>query len=191
MASDRGVCYAQVEQQAMHNATGASRHGDTLVLETARAGPVHFVSTTGDPETSTRYLFRERQDVLGFFLVEIMHYESAGFALVSTATGRTTWLTDVPVASPDGSRLLVAAMDLESCEEDTGLWVYRIQADTLGEEFGMDLNGCDAPWGPKAATWPSPSLIQFTRVERSAGGRFVERPATLAFQAGRWRLTIP
>jgi hypothetical protein len=149
-----------VEARLVAEAGGRVRRtGARLELRGADTVVAEFTDQTAEGEEFVRYryggwLARAAQHVV---LVDL--YEGAGVVAVDGRTGRMAELLGRPELSPDGARVAAANADLVAAYTDSGLQVWRVTAEGLELEWGLDGGG---RWGGSAARWLAPDRLAFT-----------------------------
>jgi len=173
-----------------HDSVHAHRSGDSLVLMLANKR-VRVLADSGEEAESVHFSYRGYLPTLGVHVVHEQYYEGSAFTLVSARTGRSRYVPEEPVLSPDGRRLASA---IAAAGEDFTLNKLMIlrgagEADTLVLELDLEPKtfGFDRP------RWVDDSTIDVTRVvprEDSPDG--VRTPARARYRAGKWQVdTMP
>jgi hypothetical protein len=144
-----------------------------------------FTDRSGEMEVAN---FRYLGMVPGvpFHAVSASYYEATGVFLVHDSTGRRTGLDALPVASPDGREVVVPSMDLNQIVRANGIFIYRVEGDTLIETWRYET----MEWGPQQATWPLPDTIYIVKAVPVEGhpDRTKEVPSYIARAGSRWVL---
>jgi hypothetical protein len=182
-------CARVIERSILaHDTVHARRSGDSLVLALANKR-VRVLADSGEEAESVHFSYRGYLPTLGVHVVHEQYYEGSAFNLVSTRTGRSQFVPEEPVLSPDGRRLASA---ISAAGEDYALnklLVLRGAGDTLVLELDLEPKtfGFDRP------RWVDDSTIDVMRVtpkEDSPDG--TRTPARARYRAGKWRVdTIP
>ena len=181
------------EPAALRASAGRVRRaGDTLRIVTAGRAWVTLVDHPADDADYLRHTYLGMLSDAPFHRVLLSRFEERAYLLVHAATGRAFEVDITPVASPDGTRLVTASMDLVSGHDPTRLVVWRLAGparDSAVEEFAHEPER----WGPSDARWQGPDTIAFTahhvgddapRPIRRTAGRLVR-------VGGQWRLVAP
>jgi hypothetical protein len=159
-ARDKEACYRRIEVEAIRGDSQVARHGDTLIIQPSSGARLRLVNNLNQDEGFRRYIFRERNEALRVYLIEVAGYESEGFDLVSMVTGHTNSIANVPLMSSDGTHFVFASSHPGNCEERTEIRIGALDGDSLRTEYVL-RHACGEPWGPIRATWASPNVVAF------------------------------
>lgn len=144
-----------------------------------------FTDRSGEMEVANfRYL--GRVPGIPFHAVTANYYEATGVFLVHDSTGRRTGVYALPVASPDGREVVVPSMDLLQIVRTNGIFIYRVEGDTLIETWRYET----MDWGPQEAIWQLRDTIYILKAVplEDHPDRTREVPAYIAREGARWVL---
>jgi hypothetical protein len=171
----------------LHDPSGMSptRVDSNLRIPLKNGSAALFTDRSGEMEVAN---FRYEGVVprIPFHAVSASYYEATGVFLVHDSTGRRTGVYALPVASPDGREVVVASMDLLQIVRTNGIFIYRVEGDTLVETWRHET----MDWGPKEAIWQLRDTIYILKAVPVGGhpDRTREVPAYIAREGGRWVL---
>jgi hypothetical protein len=168
-----GVCTNENEAEALACARGrAWRHEDTLFVR-PDSGPVityrehpSTISPEGVEGTDAAS-YQYVGAVVGrpglYHLVRERLYEMENLMALNGRTGRHEVILDLPLLSPDGTRLAASTPMMECEQGDSGLEVWRMTDSTLVNEFRILPLDCShyTGWAPSEVTWISPDTLRF------------------------------
>ena len=164
--SGQGIAYFEriPEEQLITSSDARAFRPDssTLCILTAEGDTVTFSDSPEIEDISffSMYTLVARLQEQDYWIVQLSGHEWAEYLLVSGRNGSYSRAISVPVASPDGSRLLCAYRDIIACFVDNGIQIWRIDPDSLALEY----SALDANWGPSGAEWVDDSAIVFDRI---------------------------
>ncbi len=153
-------CLREVESRLVAGAAGRARRlGARLELRAADTVVAEFADQTAEGEEFVRYRYGGWLARAAQHVVMVDLYEGAGVVAVDGRTGRIAELLGRPELSPDGARVAAANVDLAAAYTDSGLQVWRVTAEGLELEWGLDGGG---RWGGSAPRWLAPDRLAFT-----------------------------
>jgi hypothetical protein len=119
------------------------------------------LNDTGKPEDGSdiRFSFRDHLETIGYFLLHRQAYEGADYVLVHARTGRRFFLQDVPVVSPDRSRIVTASAGLSGGYAANAVQIWELRTD--GPRLEFDLRPED--WEPSAVEWLDDRTIRLKK----------------------------
>lgn len=167
----------------------AVRHGDTLVLALSGGSTLRLVDDTTEGDRYVRYIYRGPLSGTRLHMIEAGFYESGVYLLVDDTTGHKTFVDDAPIASPNGTLVAVASMDMEAGYEPNRLTLYATSADSLSQVWRQESK----EWGPEGIAWHgNDSLMVVQAFPTDSGpGSYTHRTAWLLRAGKRWSLTSP
>ena len=175
---DPTQCLREVEARLVAEAAGRTRRSGTrLELRAGDSVIAEFADQTAEGEEFVRYRYGGWLARAAQHVVMVDLYEGAGVVAVDGRTGRIAELLGRPELSPDGARVAAANVDLAAAYTDSGLQVWRVTAEGLELEWGLDGGG---RWGASAPLWLAPDRLAFTfHTLDPATMELQGRPATL------------
>ncbi len=134
----------------------------TLCILTTDGDTVTFTDVTDMDEICYFSVFTlaDRLPEQDYWVVQLSGHEWAEYFLVSGKNGSYSSAISVPVASPDGTRLLCAYRDIIAAFVDNGIQIWRIDPDSLALEY----SALNEDWGPSDVEWIDDSSIVFDRI---------------------------
>jgi hypothetical protein len=145
-----------------------SREKTKLVIHLPQGQSSIFENPIDDEESrQPSYWLDDYLPKISGAIIHINVGESSRKILVNTITGQVTKIGGTPMLSPDGSRLLVYAMEIEFNFENY-LAVYRVNSNKLEVEFDAGSAKFDGfsfftEWGPSDVRWLSPTEVGFNK----------------------------
>jgi hypothetical protein len=194
-------CSDTSETAALRCSKGAAtRRGDTLLIGLSGVGAVHRADNLDGGEMYMRFQYFGRlgggSGTPAFHVIDFAGYESGAVELINAATGDSLMLPGYPILSPDASRFVATAWNLETCEGVNQIDVWRITGDEPVREWTIEPYDCTRSdgWWPTDVAWRSADTIFFLRhtlpadSARRAHGESDTTRAMLIHRATGWAL---
>jgi hypothetical protein len=105
------------------------------------------------------YSFRDYLPNLGYFLVHVQLWEGEGYMLVNDRTGKKYHLDDLPIISPDRTRLVTLSYDLDARYNPNAIKVWRLSPEKLVLEYSLEPKD----WGPAGGAWLDHQTVSLTK----------------------------
>ena len=125
----------------------ATRDRDRLKLTLKNGKAVVLKNTAGVSGVS--YSFRDYLQGLGYFLVHVQLCEGDAYLMVNDQTGQRQFIHDLPIISPDKTRLVTISMDLEAQYNPNAIQIWRLAPGKMVREWSREIKG----WGPAGGAW--------------------------------------
>ena len=179
-------CAKAIERSQLRKAANASvamrtRNGVRVRLRSGRWLTVSDVEKEGDEAAVVKYNFRDYLRDIGYFLLHRQYYEGDDYLLIHDTTGRQSELQDLPVTSPDKSRLVTASNGISGGYNANGVQIWRLTKDGAVLEQSFDVKG----WAPSNPVWTNNQEI---RLVRTFPGSYKKEPIVLRFSQQRWEM---
>jgi hypothetical protein len=158
----------------------AERHADSLLV-----GRVLFVDDTTRPDGWRRHAYDGPIGTTPFHGVRVSWPEARGYTLVNPRTGAQARLQARPLASPRGTRLATASLDLEAGFDPNALAILHPDGDTVAVAWET------APdqWGPDSIDWRGEDTLHVVqRWVTGTPGTYERREALVVRRDGAWTL---
>ncbi len=97
----------------------------------------------------TEYSFLGHLPKPDYFVLHAQFVEGNAIRLVNARTGWSVFVDDLPVPSPDATRLVTASLALEAAFNPNRLAVWIVDADTIKREWALEPQ----EWGPAEPQW--------------------------------------
>ena len=158
------------------------RSGDSLILSFG-GKRVRVLADSGEDAESVHFSYRSWIPTLGVFVVHEQYYEGTAFNLVSARSGRSQYVPEEPVVSPNGRKLVSASVEEEEGYSPNRLVILRATGDTLA--FELDLT--PETYGFEHPKWVDDSTLDLMRVTPSDTSPKGTRSGVRArYRAGKW-----
>jgi len=183
-------CAPVIERVQLPKYPQVTRRKGELKLSLSTGKKVVFTDRQQDPEDNEaqHYFFRDYLRSLGYFLVQALLYENAAYYMVNDQTGEKSFLPDLPILSPDKTRLVTIRYDLVYLPRNT-IQIWRFAPGGLIKEWEFDAQD---EWGPAGGVWLDNNTISFTKkiLKRDnirPGLGCIEVPMILKKGPGGWK----
>jgi hypothetical protein len=149
----------QLARPELARMAARTRVGLQLRLLDGRARTLADAGTLDDIDL-VRFTFRDYLKDIGYFIVHRQHYETTDYVLVHAQSGREFAIEDLPVVSPDRTRLVTALAGLSGMSAGNGIQIWRLEPDGLRLEF--ELRPDD--WEPADLQWEGAQAIRLRKL---------------------------
>jgi hypothetical protein len=161
-----------------------ARDQDRLKLTLKNGKTVILKNTPGVSGVS--YSFRDYLPDLGYFLVHVQLWEGDAYLMVNDRTGQRRFIHDLPIISPDKTRLVTISMDLEAQYNPNAIQVWRLTPGKMVREWSRDIKG----WGPAGGAWLDNDTISLIKkIPKGDYSGYVDVPLLLKKGPDGWKLT--
>jgi hypothetical protein len=156
-----------------------------LTLKTGRT--VLLKDTPG--VTGVAYSFRDYLRDLGYFLVHVQLFEGDGYLMINDRTGRRYSIHDLPMVSPDRTRLATLSLDLEAGYNPNAIQIWRLTPAAMSLEWSLSPQD----WGPAGGKWLDNATLSLVRQIPQGEYRhtFRQEPLLVKKGAAGWKLEPP
>ena len=172
---------SQLRKPALASVVMRARNGVRVKLRNGRWLTVNDVEKRGDEASVVKYNFRDYSRDLGYFLLHRQYYEGDDYLLIQDTTGHQSELQDLPVVSPDKSRLVTASNGISGGYNANGIQIWRLTKDGAVLEQSFDVKG----WAPSDPVWTNNQEI---RLVRTFPGSHKKEPFVIRFNQQHWEM---
>jgi hypothetical protein len=153
-----------------------TRRADSLVV-----GRVLFVDDTASADGWRRHAYDGPIERTPFHGVRVSLHEGRAYTLVNPSTGAQALLHARPVASPRGSRLATASLDLEAGFDPNALAILVPDGDSAAVVWHVEPDA----WGPDSLAWRGNDTLHVVqRWTTGTPGAYERREALVVRNAG-------
>ena len=180
-------CAPVIERLQLPKYPQANRQKGELKLALKTGKVVVFTDRQKDPDDNEaqHYFFRDYLRGLGYFLIQALLYEDAGYYMVNDQTGEKSFLQDLPILSPDKSKLVTIRYDLVYLPRNT-IQIWRFDPGHLIKEWEFDAEN---KWGPAGGVWLDNDTISFTKKILKQDYSCIDVPMILKKGPGGWKFS--
>jgi hypothetical protein len=184
---DMFKCAPVIERVQLPQYPQVTRQKGELKLALTTGKVVVFTDRQRDQEDNEaqRYFFRDYLKGSGFFLIQALLYEDAGYYMVNDQTGEKFFLKDLPILSPDKTRLVTIRHDLVYLPRNT-MQIWRFAPGRLIKEWEFDAGD---KWGPAGGVWLDNDTISFTKKILKRDYSCTEIPMILKKAQTGWKIS--
>lgn len=185
-------CAQAVERHQLQKpvlARQVARKGKALHLQ-LRDGKNLTVADTqpADEASIVKYSFRDYLSEIGYFLLHRQYYEGEEYVMLQDQTGKMFPLPNVPVVSPDKSRLATTFAGLSGGYSPNTVEIWLLTPAGLAQEFTTHPRD----WEPTGAVWVDNATIRLTtRTPPGADGNIRTQTVELKLRENKWMLGEP
>jgi hypothetical protein len=149
---------AQAKEPALLRTAGgrARREGSTLVLTLANGTVRRFTDRNRGTDSGLAYSYAGYLAPVHLHILHLQGYEDMAYLLLPDRGGGDTFSEDLPIASPDSSRVATAVSDPDAQMRPTGVWIWRTTDSGLVRELDWTIKpdaSSDSAWGPTNLSW--------------------------------------
>ena len=180
-------CAPVIERLQLPKYPQVNRQKGELKLALKTGKVVVFTDRQKDPDDSEaqHYFFRDYLRGRGYFLIQALLYEDAGYYMVNNQTGEKSFLQDLPILSPDKTKLVTIRYDLVYLPRNT-IQIWRFDPGRLIKEWEFDAEN---KWGPAGGVWLDTDTISFTKKILKRDYSCIDVPMILKKGPGGWKFS--
>jgi hypothetical protein len=172
---------SQLRKPALASVAMRARNGVRVKLRNGRWLTVSDVEKSGVEAAVVKYNFRDYLRDIGYFLLHRQYYEGDDYLLIQDTSGRQSELQDLPVISPDKSRLVTASNGISGGYNANGVQIWQLTKDGAVLEQSFDVKG----WAPSDPVWTNNEEI---RLVKTFPGSHKKETVVLRFSQQRWEM---
>jgi len=180
-----GYCAQAIEVRQISQSHGQARRDSAgLHLRLANGTTLNVVDDTADTAGAwpVWFSFLGTSSGIGYYVLWAQHTEGYAIRLISTRTGWSTVVHDLPIVSPDRRRFVTATQIMVRYNPER-IAVWRVEGDTLRHEWGLET----MDWVPDRVHWLSSRSFEFDRMSPVIAALVREATDTAELDAtGTW-----
>jgi hypothetical protein len=151
-----GECARLLEpRQIAMSGSRVQRDGDQLQLR-LKGGTYRKFEAISRGAESVAFYYLGTLEPIGYYVLFVQYYERNAIGLLNELRGWSTIVSDIPIPSPDGRRLITP---FSTMNDSSGLVVWIAEGDTLRREWSVGSRR----WNPHGVRWVSNRSIAFER----------------------------
>lgn len=191
------ACGDSLETAALRCAEGAvTRRGDTLTIVLSDGRTVTRRDNAAHDDAFVSFGYAGRMGGASgtpiFHILDVVSSDAYAVELINARTGDSVTVGGRPLLSPDGTRVAVATLDPDVCDESNKFEIWRVTSDVPTRELSITPWNCgeEGGWGASQLEWTARDTVTLLRKmpsrdpgHRVAGGvdtsevRFVRGPS--------------